>query len=281
MSSKNTSIKTHNFTKRLLQWYSNHKRILPWRQTTDPYKIMVSEFMLQQTQVSRVIPKYLSFLESFPTIQHLAKANQSQVIQHWQGLGYNRRAKFLHSAAIEIVKTHNGIIPQSEKKLLELHGFGPYTANAVLAFAFNKPVIVIDANVKNVLNKVFGVSEKEIPELVKQLVPKENARDFYNALMDIGSAYYKSNSDYTHYPFKEFCKTFNGKEVVPLKKIKQKKFHGSNRWYRGQILKMICEKPITIQSIDELHESAKYKSALTQLISENIVVKEKGKIYLK
>jgi len=271
----------HDFTKATLNWYDSFGRDLPWRRTKDPYPIMVSEFMLQQTQVSRVIPKFEAFMTTFPTIFDLAKAPLSQVIALWSGLGYNRRAKFVWQAAQDIVRDFDGVVPETETELLLLHGFGPYTANAVLAFAYNKPVVVIDANVKNVCNKVFGVTEKEIPQLVSQLVPKKRSRDFYNALMDIGSTYYKKNSDMGDYPYKDLCKWYAGENIPLLKKVKPKSFKDSNRFYRGQIMKKLVEKNVlSLSELEDEQNADMYKEALSQLVSEKLVITEKGSIYL-
>jgi A/G-specific adenine glycosylase len=264
------------FTQDLLFWYKQSGRTLPWRQTTDPYKIMVSEFMLQQTQVSRVIPKYHAFLEKFPTMYDLAKAPLSDVLILWQGLGYNRRAKFLQQAAQAIVKNHNGVVPSDPAVLEELPGFGPYAANAVAAFAYNKPVIVIDANVRRVFNYVFGLKAEQIAAAVAQALPKEQPRDFYNALMDIGSAYYKTTSD-DKYPFKEYCFHYNKKPIPSIKKIKQSKFHGSNRWYRGQILQMLSQgRIVSEQSLEKLEFSDKYLAAKEQLLHEGMIQEANG-----
>ena len=271
------------FTKNLLQWYSQFGRVLPWRQTTNPYEIMVSEFMLQQTQVTRVIPKYKAFLKSFPTIEDLACTSLGEVLTHWSGLGYNRRAKFLHNAAKAIVERHKGVVPSNKDELLALPGFGDYTTGAVLAFAYNKPEVVIDANVKNVFNRVFGLTLAEIPTALAECVPEKRSRDSYNALMDIGSVYYKSTSDYTDYPFASVCKWLNGEEIPVIKKYKQSKFLGSNRWYRGQILKLLSTQPsLPIAHFEEMEtdESEKYHAALGQLVSEKMIVREKAAIYL-
>jgi A/G-specific adenine glycosylase len=264
-------METKTFTHNLLAWYDQHGRDLPWRNTTDPYKIMISEFMLQQTQVSRVIVKYNQFLTQFPTIQDLAKANLADVLKLWQGLGYNRRAKYIHNAAKELKDKD---FPNTVEELQLLNGFGPYTAGAVVVFAYNTPALAIDANVKNVFNKVFGVGEKEIPELVKEAIPKERARDFFNALMDIGSQYYKSTSDYQFYPFKEFCCFFNKLPIEPLKKIKQPKFEGSNRYFRGQVLKLLCDKPVIFTELKK--RGMQYVDAANQLVSEGMVQEKKG-----
>ena len=146
-----------------------------------------------------------------------------------------------------------------------------------------RPEVVIDANVKNVFNKVFGLTLDEIPKAVALCVPKKHSRDFYNALMDIGSTYYKSNSDYNNYPFAPFCKFLNGETIPQIKKYKQSKFAGSNRWYRGQILKFLATNPhLPLSDFEEMEkpESEKYYAALQQLEKESMIVKEKTKIYL-
>lgn len=264
------------FTKATLQWYKKYGRKLPWRQTTDAYKIMVSEFMLQQTQVSRVIPKYTAFLQKFPTIESLAHTSLDQVLTLWSGLGYNRRAKYLWLAAQKIVQNHKGIVPCDENVLLTFDGFGPYTANAIVAFAYNKPTIVIDANIKNIFHKVFGIVEKDISKELAKHVPPKHARDFYNALMDIGSLYYKKNSDYQTYPYKEFCAHYSGKNLPLVKKHRQKKFALSNRFFRGQILKkLISEKKIDVSELD-----ADFRFAANQLLAEKLICQDKNTLYL-
>lgn len=271
------------FTTNLLSWYSVHKRDLPWRKTTDPYKIMISEFMSQQTQISRVVPKYHAFLDTFPGITDLANGKLSDVIALWSGLGYNRRAKFLFESAKYVVFDLDGDFPKTPESLVELPGFGPYTAGAVCAFAFNYPSLVVDANVKNVFNRIFGLTEKEIPSAVKKCLPKDNARDFYNALMDLGSKYFSRGATFdSEYPFKKFCKTYNGKSVPSLKKVKQKTFVGSNRFYRGQIMKMLVDtKELLIADLQSFDESEKYLIAKNQLLSEGLILEDSKRIYLK
>ena len=122
-------------------WWEQHKRDLPWRHTHDPYKILVSEMMLQQTQVDRVIPKYTAFLKVFPTAKKLAVAPLSEVLKHWQGLGYNRRAKMLHLCTQKIVEEYKGVFPNEHEKLVSLPGIGPYTASAIMTFAFDAAIV--------------------------------------------------------------------------------------------------------------------------------------------
>lgn len=263
----------NTFTQDTLEWYTKYGRDLPWRHTTDPYQILVSEFMLQQTQVSRVIPKFELFLERFPTVTDLASAQLQEVLTIWVGLGYNRRAKFLHQCA-QIISESS--MPQSKEEFIALPGIGDYMAGAVCAFAYNHPEIVIDANIKNVYNRVFGLTEKEIPVKVKETVPKNNARDFYNALMDIGQ-FYTKGADIETYPYKSYCLWFTGKRYPELKKVKQKSFQNSNRYYRGQIIKqLVAHKSLDISSL-----SNEYKIPISQLLDEQLIVQENNMLYLK
>lgn len=148
--------KIYAIRRRILRWYRQNKRDLPWRRTNDPYAILVSEVMLQQTQVDRVIPKYEAFLARFPTIEKLADASLGDVLKLWSGLGYNRRAKYLKQMAEMVMNGYNGQIPDSYDELRKLPGIGDYTANAVLCFAFKKKAPAVDTNVRNVIENEFG-----------------------------------------------------------------------------------------------------------------------------
>lgn len=185
------------FSTTLLSWYEKHKRDLPWRNTTDPYRILVSEIMLQQTQVRRVILKYQEFLNTFPTVNDLARASKAEVIQAWSGLGYNRRALLLHQFAKVIIASYQGIIPTTVAELRQLPGIGPYAAGAIASFAFNQPAPAIDVNVRRIYRRYFeGVDiglpqsrekERELYQKVQEIIPLGKSRDFHNALMDFGS----------------------------------------------------------------------------------------------
>lgn len=183
------------FQKRLLTWYARHKRDLPWRKTSDPYKILVSEIMLQQTQVDRVIPKYEEFLQKYPTLEALAKAPVDEVKQTWYPLGYNIRPVRLHSIACEAVEKYGGKVPADADALQRLKGIGRYTAGAVLSFAFGREAPILDTNVRRVLHRVFFGSgdfsqyaiQKQLWELSELLIPPGKAYDFNQALMDFGA----------------------------------------------------------------------------------------------
>ncbi len=196
------------FAKVVRTYYKQHGRhILPWRKTKNPYRIFVSEIMLQQTQVDRVIPKYKAFLKLFPSLVALADASLGEVLRAWQGLGYNRRAKMLHSCAKEIMESYTGKFPKDQKTLLSLPGIGPYTASAVMAFAYNEPVVLIETNVRTVFIHHFfsdqtDVTDTEILALVDRTLDRKNPREWYYALMDYGSYHYRpTKNPYPASPF--------------------------------------------------------------------------------
>lgn len=184
-----------HFARTLLAWYGRHKRSLPWRDTTDPYLIWLSEVILQQTRVAQGLPYYKRFAETYPTVHHLAAAPQDEVLRLWQGLGYYSRARNMHHTAQQIVEKYGGHFPGTYKELLTLKGVGSYTAAAIAAFAFREQVAVLDGNVFRVLARVFGISDdiaapasrKIFQKLADELVPAD-APDTYNqAIMEFGA----------------------------------------------------------------------------------------------
>ena len=177
---------TQAFTRKLLRWYGHHARDLPWRRTRDPYRVIVSEFMLQQTQVSRVSEFYPRFLKRFPTIGELARARPKAVMEAWDGLGYYARARNLHRLAKE-VSVVGGQLSDNPDELVKLPGVGRYTAGAVACFAYEKPVPAVDTNVKRVLERVFKT--KDVWGLAAAIVPKDGKRAwrFNQALMELGA----------------------------------------------------------------------------------------------
>jgi len=220
------------FRKIVYVHYKRYARSFPWRKTRDPYKILVSETMLQQTGVERVVQKYRAFLKRFPTIRALARVPLKEVLKEWQGLGYNRRAKLLRDAAKAIVAEYQGKFPKNEKILESLPGIGPYTARAVMAFAFNKPVVFIETNIRTVFLHHFfknrtTISDSEILPYMVKMLDKKNPRKWYSALMDYGAS------------LKKFGVRLNAKSAHYTK---QSKFEGSIRQLRGRILKMALEK---------------------------------------
>ena len=247
---------------------------LPWRLTTDPYKILVSELMLQQTQVDRVLPKYREFLRAFPTVGSLAKAPLSQVLFHWQGLGYNRRAKFLHEAAKVVVKEYGGKLPPEPELLQKLPGIGPYTARAVAAFAFNQPVVFIETNIRTVffhsqilknmrISEGEKISDAQLVPLVAKTLKKSGMqpREFYWALMDYGS-YLKRQGVKLNHHSKHYTK--------------QSKFEGSLRQLRGAILKQLLVSPTTATQLQKRSGRAmsEVEKALSQLQQEGLIFRQ-------
>lgn len=182
-------------SKTLINWYSNNKRELPWRQTKDPYCIWLSEIILQQTQIKQGLPYYESFLREFPTVFHLANADESQVLKLWQGLGYYSRARNLHATAKYIVEKLNGEFPTTYKDLLQLKGVGDYTASAIASICFNQPAAVVDGNVYRVLSRYFGIDtpinstqgKKGFKQLAQELIDEKNPADFNQAIMEFGA----------------------------------------------------------------------------------------------
>jgi A/G-specific adenine glycosylase len=206
------------FQSQILTWYDTFKRDLPWRGDPDPYHVLVSEVMLQQTQVDRVIPKYRAFLDRFPTLQSLAAASTADVIKEWQGLGYNRRALNLKRAAEGAVERFGGRLPASVESLESLPGIGKYTARAVASFAFGMQVPVVDTNVKRVLSDWVGreLTDRETWELAYQVLPEGHAADWNSALMDYGALVKKATPK---------------RRTTP-----QEPFVSTNRFWRGRIV---------------------------------------------
>lgn len=214
--------KIHAFQKVIFSWWTNNRRDLPWRRTHDPYKILVSEVMLQQTQVTRVLPKYKEFLDSFPDATSLAQADTASVLRAWKGMGYNRRALYLKRAAQEITTYHKGKFPKSQKELIKLPGLGIYTARAIMVFAYKQNVAMVDTNIRQIITHFFfkdkPQKESVIQEVADQLFPTGKSWEWHQALMDYGSLAMP-----------------RGKKPLPNKK-KTVPFSESNRFYRGKII---------------------------------------------
>ncbi len=276
---------------RRLVWahYRTHGRHnLPWRKDYDPYRVLVSEVMLQQTQVERVIPFYRNFLKKFPTVRALARASLSDVLRNWQGLGYNRRAKMLHQAAKESVMNYGGKFPTNAAELEQFPGIGPYTARAVAAFAFNQDVVVIETNIRTaVIHHFFpkrgegrvgrtattrfspnrkNISDTEIEKILKQVLSKGKAREWYSALMDYGAHLKRSGISHN-----ARSKTYT----------KQSKFSGSLREARGIILRELAKGTATQTHLSDLFGAVRrlqLRSALVKLASEGLIQK-RGKVF--
>src|SRR6266853_2342075 len=173
----------------LLRWYDQHRRDLPWRETRDPYRIWLSEIMLQQTRVAAVLDHYRIFLERFPNVQALASASEDAVLAAWSGLGYYRRARMLHQAAQQITKKHGGCFPQNSEALLALPGIGRYTAAAIASIAFAEPIAVVDGNVERVLQRFIGINltTPQIWQHAQALLADSRPGDFNQAMMELGA----------------------------------------------------------------------------------------------
>ncbi len=267
------------FSEGILLWYSTHKRDLPWRKTTDPYSVLVSEIMLQQTQVSRIIIKYQEFLSLFPTIFDLAQASKAEVIQAWSGMGYNRRALLLHQFAQEVVAKYNGIVPEDPEELIELPGIGPYAAGSISAFAYNQPTPAIDVNVRRIYLRFFqgkdqGLpmskgEEKELYELVKRTIPAGKSRDLHNALMDFGSLVCTRDTPICgECVLKASCKFFplysldKEKIMFVMEKKREEGMmengrHVPNRIFRGRIVEFVRKNERREITIEELGRAVK------------------------
>ena len=243
-------------------WKKSGRHHLAWRKTRDPYKILVSEVMLQQTQVPRVEGKYREFLKAFPNVRTLEKAPLAEVLKVWSGLGYNRRAKFLHDAAKEVVLKHAGNMPRDIDALLALPGVGEYTAKAVRVFAFNEPEILIETNIRTVFFHYFyssvlqksRIRDDQIVPLARAAAKKQDPREWHLALMDYGTHLKASgvrvNARSKHY-------------------TKQSKFEGSLRQVRGVILKAHTGKE-SLKMVRETYKDA-YDKAFASLLKDGLI----------
>lgn len=253
-------------------YYTAHGRHdLPWRLpepdgTFDPYKILVSELMLQQTQVQRVLPKYHAFLEHFPTVATLAQARLGDVLIAWSGLGYNRRAKYLWQAAQLVAADFDGTFPQSIDELVRLPGVGQNTAGAMVTYAFNQPAVFIETNVRTVLIYHFfkqrtDIHDAEIREILERIFALENDidyRQFYWALMDYGT-YLKQ--------------TVGNLSRASRAYAKQPPFHGSQRQLRGQVLKLLAHKPLSSAELLATLPDQRTPQVLADLTAEHMIIK--------
>lgn len=217
----------------LLNWYENVKRPLPWRETSDPYRIWVSEIMLQQTRVDTVIPYYNRFTQAFPDVYSLAEADRQTLLKLWEGLGYYSRARNLQDAARTVITEFDGLIPSGYKEIISLKGIGPYTAAAILSIAFNKPYAVVDGNVIRVLSRYYGIREdvrnqstkKEIQNLADDILVESQPGDFNQALMELGAVVCRpGNPDCSICPISSGCTAYQtaSTEVIPYKSTTNK-----------------------------------------------------------
>jgi len=222
-------MKVLNFSRSLITWYSKNARDLPWRRTDDPYKIWISEIMLQQTTVAAVIPYYEKWLKIFPAVEDVAKAASQKILKTWQGLGYYSRARNIHTSSQILVKDFQSRIPQDPDVLRKLPGFGPYTVGAVLSIAYDRRVPIIDANVRRVIMRLNGwqgaadtKQDKKIYECLDEVMPRKNLRSFNQALMELGALICRSQSPFcTACPVNSFCEAYKKgiQEIIPTPKV--------------------------------------------------------------
>jgi len=258
--------KIQAFQRAIWTFYKTNRRDFPWRNTTDPYKILVSEVMLQQTQTSRVETKFEPFLEQFPSVEVLAQASLADVLTAWQGLGYNRRAVALAGAAKMLCENFDGKIPNDQSVLVSLPGIGEATAYAIRAYAFNEPVVFIETNIRRVFIHFFfadkeAVADADIVPLVEYALDRTRPREWYSALMDYGAYLSKitknPNRKSKHY-------------------LKQSRFEGSRRQARGAVLKFLLERgPSTKERIARQIKHRELEAGLADLTQEGIVLKKK------
>ena len=241
MFSKDFTMDFHNI---LISWYLQNKRDLPWRKTTDPYLIWLSEIMLQQTRVAQGMPYFFNFTQEFPTVFDLANASEEQVLKLWQGLGYYSRARNLHKTAQYVANELNGVFPENYAGLLKLKGVGEYTAAAVASFSYNEAVPVVDGNVFRVLSRYFDIesdiglpaTKKEFTELAFELMPKDNPAIFNQAIMEFGALQCAPKSPNCMIcVFNESCAALQKKKVDALP-VKSKKVKVTNRFFNYLVL---------------------------------------------
>lgn len=257
------------FRKQIISFYNEHGRDLPWRRDFIPYHVFISEIMLQQTQVERVRNKYIEFLEFFPDFQSLAIAGMNTVYPLWQGLGYNRRALALRNAAITIVDQYKGVLPDTQEELIKLPGIGPATAASITAFAYDKPVVFLETNIRTVLIHHFFpdidlIHDKDLFAAAEKVLDRKNPRIWYSALMDYGTVLKRELGNLS-------------RKSVHFKK--QSPFQGSNRQLRGAILKLLGEtgnvsKKDLPEMFDRPHEQI--IRAVDALVKEKMVGEKSG-----
>ena len=229
----------------LVAWYEADHRSFPWRETTDPYRVLVSEVMSQQTQLSRVVDAYEAFVERWPTVEDLAAADRSEVVSFWtdHSLGYNNRATYLHEAAGQVVEEYDGEFPETPERLQELMGVGPYTANAVASFAFDAGDAVVDTNVERVLYRAFGVEddESEFEQAASGLMPDGESRVWNNAIMELGGVACTSTPrcDEAGCPWRTWCHAYETGDFTAPDVPTQPSFEGSRRQFRGRVVRAL------------------------------------------
>lgn len=259
------------FRRVIYRYYRARGRVMPWRKTTNPYRIFVSEIMLQQTQVERVKEKYAEFIKKFPDFRALARAPLSEVLRAWQGLGYNRRALHLQGAAEHIVRIHGGKLPRETDALELLPGIGPATASSIRAFAFNEPEVFIETNIRSVYIHFFFPRAKNVPDkkllpLIEKTLDRKNPREWYYALMDYGARLKKTGAN----PSRRSAHHHT-----------QSRFKGSLREARGAVLRLLLDgKSYTKKELEKesLLEPEKVARAVEELVGEGFLMRVRDKV---
>ncbi len=258
-----TTAAIERFQKKIFSFYEKNKRDLPWRKTTDPFRILLSELMLQQTQVKRVVQYYEKWIEKWPTVETFAAASLPEVLRMWIGLGYNTRAVNLHKTARIIVSQFDGDVIAAMKHYKQLPGIGRYTSQAVLIFSTNADLVTIDTNIRRIFTSEFhlptAISDSELWSLAETCLPPGRSRDWHNALMDYGALHLTAQKT----------------GIKP--KTQQSRFEGSDRQIRAKILRSLLEKPQTLSGLETTVQvnQERLKPILEKMIKERIIIKQK------
>jgi A/G-specific adenine glycosylase len=275
----------------LLAWAATCGRDLPWRHTRDPWAVLVSEAMLQQTQVPRVVPKYLELMARFPTPAATAAAPVAEVVRAWAGLGYNRRAVGLHRAAVAVVERHGGVVPRSLAELLALPGVGPYTARAVLAFAFETDVGVVEVNTARVLSRaVVGrpLGPAEAQTLADAMVPSGRGWAWNQAMVDLGAMICtRAAPSCDHCPVRPHCQWALAGQPLPDPAApagRQSRFAGSDRQGRGRLVDALRHGPVTLTDVAAAagwpEEPARAARTAAALVADGLAVQVGDSLHL-
>lgn len=252
-----------SFQEKIWTFYSRHGRRLPWRDDTSPFSVLVSEIMLQQTQVSRVIPKYTDFIERFSDMESLASATQAEVLRSWQGLGYNRRARFLHKAAQRIVAQYKGVLPADVAMLERLPGIGPATARSIAVFAYNQPLVFIETNIRSVFLYEFFPDQESVEDTtlwpyLEATLEEADPRQWYWALMDYGS-YLK--------------RTVGNPGRRSWHYNRQTPFTSSRRRVRGLVLQALSQQSYTWEQLQQVVSDERLSDVVADLRTEGFIAK--------
>lgn len=257
------------FQKKVFSFYKKHGRELPWRQTTDPYKILTSELMLQQTQVNRVVPYYEKWIARWPTVGALASASRAEVLSAWMGLGYNTRAVNLHKAVQKIVTEFDGDVAEAMRQYNEIPGVGRYTSQAVLIFSTNADLVTVDTNIRRIFISEFhlsqDISDRELWEYAEMCLPHGKSRQWHNALMDYGALHQTV------------------KKTGIRSKSPQSKFEGSNRQIRAAILRILLCDPSSFENIRRALgvEQMRLRKILGKMVDEELLTMHNKRYQVK